>query len=367
MSRSLLSPSDYIDAPIFRAEQERIFRTLWIFAGVRQLLSEPDAFVTRSIGGIPVVIQNFGGELRAFKNQCAHRQMPLQFDDYGQRRLACRYHGWIYSENGSVKLIPDEETLYRYPESERTGLCLTRYAVQTIGNLVFVCLAPNPAPIEHQFRPELIAEIESMSAQFSDDTAFARIPAAYNWKLNFENVLDSNHVAYVHPRSFQPLLKNTDAAASAAPAARAGRASLSDLSFSAHAPYQLKPQPWHKLVERQAASDTYCNFFLYPNVNFISLAGYVFLIQQFDPVAADRTDVLFTLTTARAKKRIAAMPAILWGHLKGEKRVLDEDICLLERLQGSLHEDGAHSQHGAYESRLVDVASVYAQLMGRST
>ncbi len=67
--------------------------------------------------------------------------------------------------------------------------------------------------------------------------------------------------------------------------------------------------------------------------------------------------------TAREKQRIPAIPAILWGHLKGEKRVLDEDIVLLEALQKSLHSGSQRAYHGAYETQLQRVAEVYSRLM----
>jgi phenylpropionate dioxygenase-like ring-hydroxylating dioxygenase large terminal subunit len=235
--------------------------------------------------------------------------------------------------------------------------------VRAIGNLVFVNLAPEPAPIEEQFSPGLMAELEAVSGHFSSEAVFARIPARYNWKLNFENILDYNHVPYVHPKSFQPLLPGGVRAPVPTLDRSTGRAGLRDLSVSTSSPYTLAHQPWHDLVERFGSDDRYYNFYLYPNVNFLSIAGLVFLIQQFDPVAPGRTDVLFTLMTARETRRIPALPAILWGHLKGEKRVLDEDMLLLEALQASLHADGAPAQHGAYESRLVDVARIYHGLM----
>lgn len=363
MTASILPPRCYLDPGIFAAEQRRIFRRLWIFAGVASLLTEPDSFLTRSIGGVPVLVQNCGGELRAFENQCAHRQMPLQFEEYGQRRMACRYHGWVYAHDGSVRSMPDEANLYRYGPDERAGLRLKRFAVETVGNLVFVCLDPSPPPIGEQFGPEVLERMRAMSAQFGAEAVTVRIPARYNWKLNFENVLDANHVPYVHPRSFQPLLKGLPRLPQETTPGWRAAESLADLSFIADSPYTLMPQPWHAQVERFGDADRYYNCYLYPNINFISLAGYVFLIQQFDPVAPDRTDVLFTLAVARERRRLPALPAILWGHLKGEKRVLDEDVAVLERLQAALHEDSPRANHGAYESRLTDVARFYARLM----
>lgn len=363
MTTSILPPRAYLDPSVFAAEQRRIFRRLWIFAGVATQLTERDAYFTRTIGGVPVVVQNCAGELRAFENQCAHRQAPVQLEAFGQRRLACPYHGWVYAADGSVRNIPDDETLYRYPPEVRKGLRLKRLALTTIGNLVFVCLDPDPPAIEEQFGPDVMERMAAMSSAFGAEIAFARIPARYNWKLNFENILDANHVPHVHPRSFQPLLKGLPRLPhETAPGWRPAQA-LRDLSFIAASPYRLEPQPWHAQVERFGGEDMYYNCYLYPNVNFISLAGYVFLIQQFDPVAPGRTDVLFTLAVAREKKRIPALPAILWGHLKGEKRVLDEDVRVLEGLQAALHEDSARAEHGAYESRLTDAAGIYARIM----
>jgi phenylpropionate dioxygenase-like ring-hydroxylating dioxygenase large terminal subunit len=355
----------YIDPAVFEREQTHIFGKLWIFAGLRTLLAEPDAFLTRTIGGIPIVIQNLSGVLKAFENQCAHRQMPLQFEEYGQRRLACRYHGWTYDADGRAKTIPDEQTLYRFTSEERSNLCLREFAIEVIGNLVFVNVHETPIPIEQQFTKEFREQLAGISSHFSSQAIHTCVPARYNWKLNFENVLDANHVAYVHPRTFRPLIKNVAAQpAEIAPETSVDDSELSSLSFCSTMAMSVQPWPWHAMVEQYGPEDTYHNYFIYPNVNFISVGGLVFLIQQFDPVAADRTEVRFTLMTAKEKQRIAALPAILWGHLKGEKRVLDEDLVLLEALQARLHAGGRPACHGAYETQLRRVADVYLRLMG---
>lgn len=364
-----LSQNDYIDPAVFAKEQTHIFRKLWIFAGLRTLLTEPDSFLTRHIGGIPVVIQNLNGTLKAFRNQCAHRQAPLQLEEYGRRRLCCRYHGWTYDAQGKVSGIPGEERLYHYSPQERAALGLDAFAVHCIGNLVFVNLDAQPLPIEEQFSDELRQQLERISGHFGPQAIHTAIPSAYNWKLNFENVLDYNHVPFVHPKTFSPLMpgKGADNAPRVpADTPPVETATLCELSYAGKTPFTIAPWPWHALVDRFGTEDAYYNYFLYPNVNFISVGGYVFLIQQFDPIAPDRTDVRFTLATARPTQRIPALPAILWGHLKGEKRVLDEDKVILEALQRSLHAGGPVARHGAYESPLRRVALVYEQWMERS-
>ncbi|MCX7277548.1 MAG: aromatic ring-hydroxylating dioxygenase subunit alpha [Burkholderiales bacterium] len=367
--QSQLTPAHYLDDSIFAREQERIFRKLWIFVGLQGLLSEPDAYLTRTIGGIPLVVQNCAGVLKAFVNQCAHRQMPLMFEAYGQGRLACKYHGWVYDAEGAVKTIPHADSLYQYPDAVRAGLCLKQFAVQTVGQLVFVNLDDTPLPITEQFSPSLLAQLEGISVHFSPQVIHATMPVRYNWKLNFENVLDSNHVAYVHPSTFRPLLDKRPPSVSApAPDASAlAETRLVDLSFSSHMPMAIAPMPWHALVDRYvdtAPADSYYNFFLYPNINFISVGGLVFLVQQFNPLAPDRTEVAFHLMTAQEQQRIPALPAILWGHLKGETRVFEEDRALLEELQSHMHAGAARAEHGAYEALLQRVAAVYLRLMG---
>ena len=56
--------------------------------------------------------------------------------------------------------------------------------------------------------------------------------------------------------------------------------------------------------------------FLYPNVNFISMAGVIIPCPAVQPVAPDETDVRLTMTTGRKRDKIPALPAILWGHMK---------------------------------------------------
>jgi len=363
--QSELKAQHYIDPAIFEQEQRKIFGKLWIFAGLRTLLAEPDTFLTRTIAGIPLVIQNMDGTLKAFENQCAHRQMPLQLEEYGQRRLACRYHGWTYDGHGNVKKIPDEQTLYRFTKDERTALCLREFAIEVIGNLVFVNVDQNPIPIEQQFTEEFRKQLVDVSSYFSSQAIHTRIPARYNWKLNFENVLDSNHIAYVHPRTFQPFLPTAAGKPEAtAPDTVVDDTPLSSLSFATAMPMNVRPWPWHALVDHFGPGDTFHDFFIYPNVNFITVGGLVFLIQQFDPIAADHTEVRMTLSTAREKQHITALPAILWGHLKGETRVLNEDKVLLEALQARLHAGGQPAQHGVYETSLRKVANVYLRLIG---
>lgn len=369
--RSRLTPAHYTSEEVLAREQVAIFQRLWIFAGFRTLLSAPDAFVTHKIGGVPIVVQNGRDNvLRAFVNRCAHRGAPIQLDDFGQRRLACPYHGWTYDDAGRVKSIPGNDAHYGFDEACVAGLRLEPVALRCVGNLVFVNLSKNPRPIESQFHQAFLDRLTEVSAFLDDEALFTSFKGAYNWKLSFENVVDWNHVPFVHSNSFAPLMTSgrTNARGETSPIpppeddASVGN-DIRDLSYATTAPFAMSAWPWHVSVDRFGEADRYYNFFLYPNVNFISMAGVIFLAQQFMPITAEQSDTRLTMCTARKIAKLPALPAILWSHLRDEKRVIDEDIRLLESLQHGLFDDATAVIHGAYESRLRRIANVYLDLM----
>jgi len=363
---SILSSHRYISESNHEIEKERLFRKLWIYACMVSAVAEDLAFATRKIGGISVIIQNCDGELRAFENKCPHRLMPLHSEEFGQGRLLCPYHGWVFDNDGKTKSIPKESELYLFTSEDRKKLCLNEFAVAKIGQLVFVNLDPNPIDIRQQFKPELINEIEKITAHFGSVAVHLNIPCRYNWKLNFENVLDPNHIAYVHTKSFQPLVvaeKIEEKSANGVNELMPISSALVDQSFHSITRMHIERWPWHDLVDHYGKEGEYHNFFLFPNVNFISVGGLVFLVQQFDPVSAGETQVRFTLCGAREKSRIPSLPAILRGHLKGEVDVFNEDRVYLERLHANLSPDSNRVQHGKYEYRIQSFAAAYLECM----
>jgi phenylpropionate dioxygenase-like ring-hydroxylating dioxygenase large terminal subunit len=358
---AVLSASHYLCHDIFALEQQRLFGRTWIFACLKTSIDADQAFATRKIGGRSLLIQNTGGKIRAFENACPHRLMPLQEAAFGQGRMVCPYHGWVFDNEGGVKTIPKEKTLYQFPPAERQLLRLNEYAVEVVGNLVFVNLDPDPLPLDQQFTTELITQLKDISSHFGDISVHVDIQASYNWKLNFENVLDSQHVPYVHPKSFQPLIQalqldqpQTDTPQHPSPSDR-----LIDQSKFSVMPMQITHWPWHEQVQRYGARDDYYNHFLFPNVNFISVGGLVFLVQQFEPISPTETQVRFTLCTARPTGRLPGLPAILRGHLKSEVSVLMEDVAYLERLQASLYKGSPDIHHGQYEHALLGFGLAY--------
>jgi phenylpropionate dioxygenase-like ring-hydroxylating dioxygenase large terminal subunit len=196
--RGLLSASHYCNADVFESEQARIFSACWIFAGLHQLVASPDQYFTCHVAGRDVVVQNFDGRIRAFENICRHRGKRIQTAEFGKRKLVCAYHGWRYADDGTGATIPFENECYRLEPNERAALRLPEFALERVGQLLFVSMAESPSPIGHQFDVELLSSLESVSGSFDNEVLVTTIDGRYNWKLAYENLRDSLHPRFVH-------------------------------------------------------------------------------------------------------------------------------------------------------------------------
>lgn len=379
-----LPPACYTEATWFEREQKKIFGELWLLAGLTQQLSEDNAFLTRELAGVSVLVQNLDGELHAFRNSCAHRGMPLQTEEYGVRRLVCPYHGWAYNANGSVRGIPNAK-IYNICDEERQRLQLQRYALRTIGNFVFVNLSPDPIPIEEQFSDDLIKLLTEMSVHFDDAVSYTRFDCDYNWKLNFENVLDWNHVQFVHSRTFAPLIElDTTGALAAVGTERSvlfapGGAladicfhsnlspnaviKLKDLSFIERSSMPYTARWYSALLDSSPDPGAFVAAHIFPNINFGSIHGETFYLQQYVPMAAGRTEYHSWVFTSRLRSDVPPQPHLLWGIHHAEKRVIDEDAVLLGALQKALKSARGPGVMGDHESRQQAVGLWYMRAL----
>lgn len=367
--QSRMLPKYYLDQEIFKREQHKIFRKVWLFAGLKTLLTQHNAFITRKIAGIPVVIQNFHGELRAFENVCLHRSALIQTEPVGRRPLVCTYHAWRYDEQGQVAHIPDCDGIYRFDDSEKCSLKLRRFALRVIGNLLFVNLDPQPMPLEEQFSPEFIASLESSSNAYDTEVMVTTWRGKYNWKLIYENYRDPHHVNFVHPKTISKEIKFKPYFYSIL--IQESMDSLSDSStqnlwqemrrFSAKGPATpleiAKNFKWHDFVERWGNEDVYYHWMAYPNLHIVSTnGGHSFTIEHHTPISPDCTDMEIYRFTTKKKNNFSSSSAVLLAEMHGSKQVLGEDVKILENVQAALHPHAPKPTQGAYEymNRLVE-------------
>ncbi|AVQ07250.1 TPA: Rieske 2Fe-2S domain-containing protein [Xanthomonas vasicola pv. zeae] len=374
--RSRMHPSYYLSTDIFEREQRKIFRKAWLFAGLKTLLLDNNCFITRRLAGIPVLIQNFKGRLRAFENVCLHRSALLQTTAVGKRPLVCPYHAWKYDSDGQVENIPECDALYGFGEEERRGLKLREFALHEVGNLLFVNLDPNPMPIEEQFSADFIALLESSSNAYDTEVMVTTWRGRYNWKLAYENLRDANHPRFVHPKTLAKSVsfvaevnqehakESMEALQDSSPAAL--RREMRRFSYGGpDAPIpNLQHFGWHEKVERWGTQDAYFNWLVFPNMHIASSnGGYSFTLEHHIPVAPDRTDLEIYWFSARKKQPYGSSSQVLLAQMHGSKVVVGEDVDIMERVQAALHIDAPFPTQGAYESMNRLVERWYALLM----
>jgi len=351
----MLTGLHYTTQDILQLERERLFSRIWIFAGFAQFLHKRNQYIARRIAGVPVVIQRTPEGLLAYLNECPHRMMPIQEEGFGTRSMVCAYHGWSFNEKGCLHGLPNPG-LYHFDDATRADIRLRRFAVREVGNLVFVNLSAEPVDFDSQFAPDMQEEMRRVSAHMDDQIIYSCFPVKYNWKLNMENVKDWNHVQFLHPKTFYPAM-DRQGGPSVPPVAgdllSHGSAGLRDLSYSTRAAVQLGRSWFESLVDRFGDDEVYYNWFLYPNVNFCSIRGVHFLLQQYDPVSPGETDYHLWMMTARRKDAATDFTALLRDIFLKERNVIEEDAVFLERMQASLGEWSALPRHGTYELPLI--------------
>lgn len=385
-----MHPKYYLCDDIFKHEQENIFKKLWLFAGLKHQVNKHNDFITLKIANIPIVIQNFNGEIHAFENICLHRSSPLQTEPIGNRPLVCPYHAWKYDSKGSVSHIPHCEAIYQIDDK---NLKLREYQLRTVGNILFINLSLNPLPLESQFNFDLLSMLESSSESYDLEVMTTTWHCKFNWKLAYENLRDSNHVAYLHPRTLAPFQKFSFGIDKNAihetlmPLKPKDKNELySQLKRFSYGgpegePNELKIFGWHQFVNRWKYSeyinanlsstsnglthttvdnrldDAYFNWLMYPNLHIASgNGGHSFVIENHIPISASSTDVNIYRFTARKKNKYPTSTQVLLSEMRHSKLILSEDFAALENIQSNLHLDAPIPTQGAYEytNRLIE-------------
>jgi phenylpropionate dioxygenase-like ring-hydroxylating dioxygenase large terminal subunit len=265
--RSPIDNDQYVSKRSFELEQSVLFKTYWIFATLKMRLSQPYSFVVRDIGGVSVVVQNVDGEIIAYENSCPHRRMQLQWEESGTRPITCRFHGWSFGKDGKPKSIPHYDSLYQFDEESLNRLCLKKFAVQTVGQFVFVnlsaTLGEEPLPIDRQFKSEMLERLESMSAHFDGEILRTTVNVNANWKLPLEIIQDPNHVQFLHARTLaklRPMPKIENRGHDFKPYARQDEEptmQVRDLSVYGESPRDEHFPEWFNFVERYGTTNVY--------------------------------------------------------------------------------------------------------------
>jgi Rieske 2Fe-2S family protein len=152
-----------------------------------------------SLGSWPIVVtRDRHGDLHAFHNTCRHRGAQIcRPGKGGSPRLVCPYHRWAYELSGELA-----HAARMPPDFDRAEHSLASVHVESVGGVLFVCLAETPPPIadfKAAFEP-LIAPHNLKDAKVAYESVLLE---KGNWKLVMENARECYHCSGAHPELAQ--------------------------------------------------------------------------------------------------------------------------------------------------------------------
>ncbi len=194
----------YISADYARAEQDRLWRKVWLQAGRIEDIPATGDFITYDIGPDSVILVRTGPDaISAYHNVCPHRGRRLIDTPPGERNatgqrasFACGYHGWTYGLDGANTHIPHEGDWQGALCQGRADLGPVR--VDTWGGWLWINLDPEGESLAQYLGviPEMLDpyEPQNMRARWRKWIVFD-----CNWKVAMEAFCETYHVAATHP------------------------------------------------------------------------------------------------------------------------------------------------------------------------
>lgn len=191
----------YVDHAFEWRERATVFATGWQLVAHAGQIAEPGDHMVAQLGAVPLLLVRGApepdaprGRLRALHNVCRHRAGPLATcDGHGAKALVCRYHGWTYALDGSLRGAPE---MHDAPGFDPASVRLPQASVAEWQGLVFAALAPE-APFE-----AVVAGIDARLGGSLSGHRFDRrvsYEIGCNWKVYIDNFLEGYHLPRVHP------------------------------------------------------------------------------------------------------------------------------------------------------------------------
>ena len=293
VERAWTIPSDwYTDPAMTDIDRHSVLAKSWQYAGHLQWMDLPGAVHPVDIAGEPVILVR-GDRIRAFYNVCKHRGGPLATEPECRKTLSCKYHGWTYRLDGSLRGVPkfDRAELF---DPEAFGL--TEIPVLIWGGMIFIRLEPGAWEVH-----EVLEPIRIDAWRFRERVLYE---LNCDWKVYVDNYLEGYHIPHVHP-------------------------DLCDLlTFSE---YETRIDPWGSLQSSpiQASDGLYGAgtaryHHLWPNTMLNILPGRM-QVNTVVPLGPRKTRVVFDYYTADGGGDLAADMAFS-DHVQREDQLICEQV-----------------------------------------
>lgn len=311
-------PSDwYTDPGFLTIEENSVFKKNWQLACHQSQIPDPGDSICRTVAGNPVIIvRDQSGEIRAFYNVCRHRGGPLAVKSGTTTVLQCKYHGWTYLMDGSLRGVPQFDRVELF---DKKDFGLKPIRTEMWQGLVFISLDEEAVSAEQILKdiPERIEPIRLDEMHYHTTTVDL---IDCNWKVYVDNYLEGYHIPIVHPEL-------------------AGLLDYRNYITEISEYYSLQYSPFSS-----SSADNPYNaedgqafyYFIYPNIMLNILPGRL-QTNIIEPVGHGRCRVIFDFFYTNPK--MAADMGTIKSDLEYSAKIQQEDIEICEAVQVGLRSD----------------------------
>ena len=208
----IISDADLIVQPIERAEtipahwnygeemhrfeRDHLFSRFWNYAGHGSQLQTPGNQVVEEAAGSPIIlVKDDEGKTRGFYNICRHRSGPLAIENCNSRVLQCKYHGWTYLLDGSLRGTP---RFNRTELFDKKDFGLFPVVISEWEGMWFVAPSQPGVPLNEMVK-NITGRIHPEKLSIKKFARRIVYDVKCNWKVYVDNYLEGYHVPFVHP------------------------------------------------------------------------------------------------------------------------------------------------------------------------
>jgi choline monooxygenase len=305
----------YSDKNIFDFEQSLVVNNVLQYVGSISQIPKVGDFFLFELMDIPfIVVHDEENEFRAFYNVCKHRGGPLAFENGNCKQFQCKYHGWTYKLDGSLRGTPEFEGVENF---DRKNLSLSPVQLFNWEGLLFISLN-NPLADSNKLTNGIEKKI--LPNKIRGKKFYKRIKyfVNCNWKVYVDNYLEGYHLPFVHPELLKLL-------------------SYKEYITETSEFHSLQYSPLHEEGNFYGAGDAYY-YFLFPNMMLNILPGRL-QVNLVQPLSVNKTHIIFDYYYDVSSKQNIN---VIEEDIRYSDEVQQEDILICEKVQQGL-------KSGAYD------------------
>lgn len=191
----------FVSPEIYRQEMETIFARSWLFVGHVDQVRKPGDFFLSRMGEDSVILnRDSAGKVHVFLNTCRHRGMRVcRYDQGNTAEFHCPYHGWTYSNDGSLAGVPQFREGYGAKLDKSAWGLIEAPHVKDFAGTIWATWDPNAPAFDdwlsdmRTFLGDFLALPDASGGEWECVGGVMKWTIPCNWKWGADNFIGDNY------------------------------------------------------------------------------------------------------------------------------------------------------------------------------